>query len=122
MPGKQPVRRLLCLQCGTVAETSEEHDACPGCGDSMHVPADLNDTVDLTITRHELRILTIWASNWARQHNDPGTSQCIKTVLDRLGTQTDTALTLSQEIADLRAAFPGSQVDVYDGAGDPLDI
>lgn len=120
--GDQPVQRLLCLQCGNVAETGEELADCPSCGDSKHVAANLNDTVNLTITRHELRILTMWASNWAAQTGDPPTMQCIKTVLERLGMQTDTALTLSQEIADLRAAFPDSRVSVYDQSGKPIDL
>src|SRR5258707_968644 len=101
------VMRLLCLTCGNTTSTDEELKACPACGDRGHVPADLDDTVTVTLTRHELRILTFWAESRAREI---GALNVMGVILLRLGTQTDIALTMSQEIADLRAAFPASEV------------
>jgi len=114
--------RLLCLQCAaeTEADPESELSGCPSCGDSAHVPANLDDTVNITITRHELRILTIWANNWAHSHDDEPGQKAVRTILDRLGTQTDTPLTLGQEIADLRAAF--GDVRVISSGGEEVDL
>lgn len=109
--------RLLCLDCG--AETVDPPPgtkACPSCGESS-IPADLDDTATITLTTHELRILTMWADNYARTI---GCGHVTRTILDRLAPQTDAALSLSQEFADLRAALPDSTVTVYRG-GRPTD-
>lgn len=108
--------RLLCLQCGEEADATGGLRGCPSCGDREHVPADLDDTVTVTLTRHELRILTIWASNWGDQCGSPEATQVI---CDRLAQQTDAALTMSQEVADLRAAFGGDNVQVFGPDGQP---
>jgi NMD protein affecting ribosome stability and mRNA decay len=108
---------LLCMQCGETT-TSDDLDACPSCGDKVHPPANLDDTVTVTLARHELRILTFWADSFARQSEC--TQKAMRIILDRLATQTDTALTMSQEIADLRAAF--GDVQVTDSHGRELDL
>lgn len=46
----------------------------------------------------------------------------MRVILARLATQTDVALSLSQEIADVRAAFPDSTVTVTDSTGKELDL
>jgi hypothetical protein len=109
--------------CGNVAtnNTSIPMKGCPSCGDRSHIPADLDETVTIKITKHELRIMTIWASNWARKCGGDSLKP-MRVILDRIGTQTGVALTLSQEIADLRAAFPESEVTVKDEDGKDLDI
>jgi len=96
---------------------------CPHC-QSQAVPADLDDSVTIQITNHELRVLTMWASNWARRMSRPGSdlNKPISTILTRLGTQTSAALTLSQEIADIRQAMPDSEVKVYNDRGEVLDL
>lgn len=104
--------RLLCLCCGNVTETSEPLNACPECGDRAHIPADLADTVTVTLAKHELRILTFWAAARAAELGDDA-QKPMRVILERLGTQTDVALTLSQELSDLRATFPDSKVTVY---------
>lgn len=117
--------RLLCLDCGEEITLSEDHEiyGCPNCG-ATSIPADLDDAVTVTITNHELRILSIWASNWAYEHTttDLDLAKPISVILARLGTQTLAALTLSQEIADLRATFPNSKVTVYGQDGEEVDI
>lgn len=113
--------RLLCLECGAEVATKpdEELDRCPACGDSAHIPADLDDIVHLNITRHELRVLTMWADNWGRLQNQ---QKAVKTIIDRIGMQTDAALTLSQELADVRAEFGQDSVRVIDGGGNEIDL
>lgn len=117
-----PVQRLLCLHCGAESESGPEQPqaACPACGDTEHIPADLDDTVNLTITRHELRVLTMWADNWARMHGE-SCHPAMRTILDRIGTQTDTPLTMGQEIADLRAHFGNDNVRVIRDDGTEVD-
>lgn len=57
---------ILCVECRTTftAEETATATSCPHCG-SAGIPADLREMLDLKITRHELRILTIWAANYA---------------------------------------------------------
>lgn len=118
--------RLLCLRCRTVTQIKpDQHLAgCPGCGDRSGIPADADDTVTVTLTKHELRILTMWADNHARTiASRPGLEhmpQITAGILDYLGQQTDAPLSLAQEMADVRAAFPDSTVTVYRD-GEPTD-
>jgi hypothetical protein len=124
-------KHLLCLACGVESVVEADPDkgvytvnheivhGCPACGDTG-VPADLADAVDVHITKHELRILTIWATNYARI--SPEMTQAVRIITDRLGTQTDVALTFSQEIADLRATFPKTTVISYDAEGRQTEL
>ncbi len=102
---------LLCLQCGT--ERTWLHVTplmlCPECGDDRSVPAVLDNSLQVNISTQELRILTLWASNWA-QHlymmtADPEARavKAVNTITDRLAIYTDIPLTMSQELADLLA-------------------
>ena len=110
--------RLLCLRCRSVTDLEEGHflACCPECH-GTGTPANLDDTATITITKHELRILTMWASNWASAIVDKPHCEdsllVIQGIVDALGTQTDVPLTLSQEMADVRAAFPGLSVTVH---------
>jgi hypothetical protein len=119
-----PATSLLCLCCGSTTEQRPGLTGCPSCGCSEHVPADLGDTLTVTLTRHELRILTFFATYWANRHqqSNPHTVAGVQLICDRLGTQTDTALTLGQEIADVRAAFPDSAVTVTNSRGEEVDL
>ncbi|MFF3884015.1 hypothetical protein [Streptomyces sp. NPDC001914] len=119
--------RLLCCHCREITELAPDAEplhACPNCG-STAVPADLDDTATVTLTNHELRILCIWASNYAEAiKNSPGSEDSPKVIygiLDHLSTQTDAALSMRQEMADLRGALPGSTVTVYRN-GEGTDI
>lgn len=118
--------RLLCLRCREITGASEGHslNACPACGNT-NPPADADDTVTITLTTHELRILTIWASNWAEAHTDKPEGQdsprVIAGILDGIGQYTSAPLSLRQEVADVRAAFPDSEVTLYRD-GEETDI
>jgi hypothetical protein len=68
----------------------------------------------ISITRHELRIITMWAEHWAGRVS---AQRAFRTIVERIGIQTDTALTLGQEVADLRAAFPDVEVKVHNSDG-----
>lgn len=117
--------RLLCLDCRGETEWNEadpDLSGCPHCA-STAVPADLDDTVTPTITVHELRVLTIWASNWAQHIAEkcPNAPKQIRGILDELGKSTAAALSLSQELADLRANPAVGNVVVYRD-GEPTDL
>jgi hypothetical protein len=118
--------RLLCVRCREITTGTPEELAtltcCPGCG-SLGSPADLDNTVTPTITVHELRILTIWASNWEnhmrKEYGSSETRSAIAGICSGLAQFTDAPLSISQEIADLRATF--GEVTVVDADGNELE-
>lgn len=117
--------RLLCLLCRTVTalDDGDTVEACPGCGNRYN-PADADDTVTVTLTALELRILTIWASNYAEAIKDrPGCEDSptvVYGILDHIGTYTDLPLSMRQEFADLRAHV--GEVTVYNPDGTVSDM
>lgn len=117
---EEPARNLLCLVCGHEAhlQAGQEVEACPTCGDRLGTPADLDKTLTIRITEHELRVLTMWADNYARSINYQFVT---RNILDRLATQTSISLSWSQEIADLRAALPEAEVKIFDKDGKEME-
>lgn len=109
---------LLCMECGHVTDPKAFPNglrACPACG-SIAIPADLGKSLTLHISEHELRILTIWASNYAKQIK---VEKPMRVILDRLGTQTSIPLSMEQEFADLRQEY-GAAVKIYDADGNEV--
>lgn len=106
------IKRLLCLYCGHVSEVDpSEVTECPTCHSTAR-PADLDDTVDIHITKHELRVLTIFASEHAERIGLPVVT---RTILDRLTIQTEIPLSLEQELADVRQRFGHGNVKLIRG-------
>jgi hypothetical protein len=102
-------------------------EVCPHCGDPG-TPADLSKTATVTLTKHELRVLTFWADAYARLCGRMGLdtnhrmSLVLKTIFDRLSMQTDTPLSFMQDMADIRSSMSqkfGDGVDLiaFDGSG-----
>lgn len=101
-----------CTLCGARFTQAEIEGAtgCPKCGDKG-VPCDPQEDVVAQVNWHELRILGIWAENWA-QHcntkspNDPGgpSLRTVHAITRRLERQFPgkTPLTLSGEIMQVR--------------------
>ena len=120
MPETRNPQRLLCLRCRNVAEVPRDKPIarCPNCG-ANSVPADLDDTITLTITSQELRILTFWAERWASHIKDFPNCEAAPTVIggivNEIGKATAAPLTLSQEVADLRAEVGDVKVVREDG-------
>ena len=78
-------KSILCVECRSTF-SAEELDrsgatSCPTCG-STGIPADLKDALELHITRHELRILTIWAANYAYQCDKKDENSHLMTVVN----------------------------------------
>lgn len=117
--------RLLCLRCRSITEFEPGQflACCPECH-GTGTPANADDTVTVTLTKHELRILTMWATNWANSIVDQPRCEdsllVTQGIVDALGTQTDVPLTLSQEMADVRAEFPQATITVQRD-GKPTD-
>ncbi len=79
----------LCLRCSANINPQdprlfdEEHPfygGCPECGETG-IPADLDDSVNIKITWHELRVIVMWAERWASANVDkPENKSMLETV------------------------------------------
>lgn len=108
---------LLCLRCGVWSDPPEGATACPSCGGTGS-PASANEMVEVRITWHELRVLTIWAERWAnleRQEDRAGMLKVVYGIADRLQSQylDRPGLTFASEIAELRAMLGPNNVEVH---------
>jgi predicted nucleic acid-binding Zn-ribbon protein len=124
------VGRAWCVTCGGryTAEEIEGRTSCPGCG-SRGVPCDPSKDVAVEINWHELRILVMWAANWAENvcakqdapgNNSPATIQAIaRRLQEQHPDLADSPLTMQGELAGLRQAF--GQVDAV-GIGNSQPI
>jgi hypothetical protein len=87
-----------------------EHKCCPNCK-TTSLPMAISQDVTLKINWHELRILTIWAANWAEglPNESRNTFNAIIKRLEAQAPEKAAPLTLFGEIQELRAA--GHRVD-----------
>lgn len=99
------MKTIRCTGCS--AEFSDEElqgrTSCPACGTDS-VPCDIADDVAIDINWHELRILCMWATNYAVSMKKPNSSTSLRNIISRLEAQypTRTKLTLAGELAQLR--------------------
>lgn len=109
------MKTIRCTDC--YEEFSEEEiesaTACPACGTSS-VPMVIKNDVLLPINWHELRILTIWASNYAEKLPDDSRMALHKILkrLDKHRPEGCSALTLVGEIKELQEVFPTASLYV----------
>lgn len=113
-----PDKTTRCTDCA--AEFTEAELAgvagCPGCG-TKSVPCAIDEDVSLRINWHELRILTIWASNYAEKLTAQSRST-LTSILRRLNQQRPpkaAALTLMGEVRELQNA--GIDAELVKGDG-----
>lgn len=101
-PEKMP-RQIRCSDCEAVfdADTIDRSvPGCPACG-STKVPQDPANDFDLRINTHDLRCLTIWASNFAAK-NGFSAEHVLRRVRRALPEpHRDLALTLENEVKGL---------------------
>lgn len=109
---------MWCVDCGGRFTEEEVTGAtcCPKCK-SGGVPADTAKDVVVEVNWHELRILGIWAENWAVQHareTANGMVNTVHSITRRLQQQFPelAALTLSQEIAELPSNLAKGGIEV----------
>lgn len=109
----------FCTHCSFVVESFDGLTCCPQCG-SKGKPCATEDQVSVNVNVHELRLLCIWAENWAHLHkNDPHTGpsqpppsempEVVYAIAARLRRQLgsrDCSLTMRDEFAELKEKFP----------------
>lgn len=111
------MKTMRCVDC--YEEFSEEDvgdsEACPACG-TCTLPMSIDEDILLPINWHELRVLTIWASNYAEKLPDSSRISLHKTLkrLDKYRPPGGAALTLVGEIKELQEHFPTASLYVDD--------
>ena len=96
-----------CLICNEEFTEEDLKDAlcCPKCGEKG-IPANPKEDISIKINWHELRILTIWAENWANriEKESPRSALTIACIARRIQKQypDKTPLTLAGEIEGLK--------------------
>ena len=110
---------IRCTVCEAEFADDVTRNACPACG-TASIPCAIADDVQVTINWHELRCLTIWASNWATDH--PATmgeaAKALATILrrlDRFRPKNGAALTLAAEVRELQEKYPSAELCDSDG-------
>jgi len=106
------MKTIRCTTCRAefTDEETEGVTCCPNCG-SEGLPMAIADDVTITINWHELRILGMWASNYANEHCEESGRKALAMILHQIACQhperaADSPLTLAGEIA-LLADLPG---------------
>ncbi len=90
---------------------------CPTC-ETTGVPMSISQDTTIKINWHELRILTMWATNYAEKECQVDSQKALASIIKELQKQKKEgfgALTLKEEIADLQEVFPAAEV--YDSNG-----
>ena len=113
---------MWCVDCGHRVSYRDSRglSGCPSCG-STSIPCSAIDDVDLKVNWHELRILIIWAENWAAHCDgrDPPEGSprrwmmpTLKAIAKRLQTQYPSriTLTLAGEFAELKQEIPSAEI------------
>ncbi len=123
MSEESPIYAARCVMCTTSFTEAEiaNKSCCPNC---LHrgVPMDPTKDVTITVNVHELRILGIWAENYAvscdNHHLDDAgyepLKDTIKAITDRLRAQLrelgkDAPLTLSAEFKQIEQEYPSAE-------------
>jgi len=105
-----PAKTVRCTYCGTEftdEELQNAHD-CPTCH-TTGIPCSIAEDVTIKINWHELRILGIWADNYAQSLHDESKG-IVGKILQRIERQYPkmTPLTLAGEVKRLQEEYPGA--------------
>jgi hypothetical protein len=105
----------FCTDCGYEIESFEGLSECPFCG-TTHAPCSNKEQVNISVNWHELRILAIWAENWASLHKDDDSTMlnCIWGISHRVEKQFPgkPKLTLAGELSDLKREYPTLETNI----------
>jgi hypothetical protein len=99
------IKTTRCVACD--AEFSDEEIATAGCCPSCKttsLPMAISQDTTIEINWHSLRILTIWASNWAAEKCDKSAQKAVANIIKKLQPQRKDdwpALTLIGEIQEI---------------------
>lgn len=106
----------FCTHCNYQIESFEGLTCCPSC-QTTSIPCDYKNQVYASINWHELRILVIWAENYARGVSDPSVAddmvKTVHTIARRIEDQhPDRALklplSLAGELRQVKDEFPSA--------------
>jgi len=112
-------KTVRCTDCAAefTHEELEGANGCPICKTSS-LPCRIEDDVTLNINWHELRILAIWASNYAGEKlkGQPG-ERTLRSIIKRLHAQHPerTPLTFADEIQQVANHFGDAEIVSSDG-------
>lgn len=94
------------------AAAAQSIQGCPQCG-TLSLPCAPADDVTIKVNWHELRVLGMWAENYARsiKDGDPGAPLTVQAILSRLEKQFPGKAPLSfrGEIGALRETYPAAR-------------
>jgi hypothetical protein len=118
----------FCTTCGHRVESFTGLDACPACG-TRGLPCTDSDQVMVSVNWHELRVLVIWAENYAGKQVDQQGKQLAKVVLSiarRIEDQhPDRALalplSLAGELRQLMDEHPQTQIISGNGLAERVE-
>ena len=122
-------RCIICSYEANQEEINRGLSCCPRCK-STSIPCDPLEDTFIEINWHELRILSIWAENWAQQmdnlnQSDGRNQEVIASIVSRLEKQfpDKTPLTLSGELRQLQKTYPSlkANFDISDKRFKPKD-
>lgn len=95
----------FCTLCGFKVDNFEGLTSCPSCSHTG-VPCGNENQVTVSVNIQELKVLCMWAENWAHQHKEetPYMPDVIYAIAHRLRQQLpkNIALTMSDEFEQLR--------------------
>jgi hypothetical protein len=104
----------FCTLCSHKVDSFDGLTQCPNCG-SKGKPCGNEDQVSISINVHEIRLLCIWAENWAGTINDgsekSGGRDLIYAIANRIKPQLPESkrsipLTMREEFGQLKQSFP----------------
>ena len=118
MPKNTPKKETwTCLECGKDTNPDKNLTACPNCG-SKGIPVSSLDSVTVKISQHELRILCMWAENWADYTDKNELSSLngraiITNIANRISKNEEVTspLTFSGEFKQLKKAYPDAETN-----------
>lgn len=123
----QNQKDVRCVACRAefTNQEIEGKSACPAC-QSKSIPCDINMDVRVKINIHELRILGIFAENYARSTKDQSLLHVIDMIAQSIEAQLPPKkwrpLTMSRELRDLKEQFPKSKITFLPDNGEPEEL
>lgn len=104
---------ILCLYCRKQSPgVPGKH--CPVCM-SIGTTVPLNGRSTVNLTDQEFRLLCVWASQWENGH--VGQKGIVQGIADEIRRQVPNIvpLTVGEDIEQVRKAYPGSKLQVFQG-------
>jgi hypothetical protein len=109
------MKNIRCIRCSEEFEDKElidlSFDECPKCG-GPGSPMLISQDIQLSINWNELRILTIYASNWAESLDDDCKIDLMSILkrLEKYRPEGASALTIVGEFKEMQKYFPNSEL------------